>query len=91
MSLSNLSSTHIDDLLLHSELHPTFATTMVNWQLSDDLKSTALSMWSKGWDQADICDALSISQASLYRWQAIFEEFGTVQKPRLRYVIVLAS
>ncbi|KIM74297.1 hypothetical protein PILCRDRAFT_33930, partial [Piloderma croceum F 1598] len=29
----------------------------------------------------DICDTLSVSRASLYRWDAIFEEHGHVIRP----------
>ncbi|KAG1718498.1 hypothetical protein EDB19DRAFT_1920497 [Suillus lakei] len=34
-----------------------------------------------GWDIEDICDALGVSCASVYRWEAIFTEYGTVKCP----------
>ncbi|OJA19936.1 hypothetical protein AZE42_08043 [Rhizopogon vesiculosus] len=29
----------------------------------------------------DICEVLSVSKSSCYRWRRIFDEFGTVKKP----------
>jgi transposase len=54
---------------------------MVNRRISSDLKECALSLWDKGWDLEDITDAIFVSRASLYRWRAIFEEHGSVNKP----------
>ncbi|EPQ61301.1 hypothetical protein GLOTRDRAFT_31261 [Gloeophyllum trabeum ATCC 11539] len=54
---------------------------MVNRHISSDLKECALRLWDAGWDREDICDALLISQASLYHWRAIFQTFGVVAKP----------
>jgi transposase len=54
---------------------------MVNRRISNDLKECALSLWEKGWDELDICEALGVSRASIYRWRAIFAEFGSIQKP----------
>ncbi|KAJ7662258.1 hypothetical protein B0H17DRAFT_887104, partial [Mycena rosella] len=33
------------------------------------------------WDQSAICSTLLVSQASLYHWAKIFEEFGSVNPP----------
>ncbi|KAF8972450.1 hypothetical protein BDZ97DRAFT_1612960, partial [Flammula alnicola] len=54
---------------------------MVNRRISPDLKECALTLWEKGWEMMDIVDVLSVSRASIYRWQAIFEEFGSVNRP----------
>jgi len=55
---------------------------MVNCHISPDRKYCALNLWNRGWDTIDICDALSVSRASLYRWQAIFQEHGNVIWPK---------
>lgn len=54
---------------------------MVNRRISPDLKNCALDLWERGWDRSDICSALGISSASLYRWIQIFNEFDSVVKP----------
>jgi transposase-like protein len=54
---------------------------MGNRRISSDLKECALTLWDKGWELEDIADALLVSQASLYRQRAIFEEHGSVNKP----------
>ncbi|THU98519.1 hypothetical protein K435DRAFT_795598 [Dendrothele bispora CBS 962.96] len=54
---------------------------MVNRRISSDMKECALRLWRSGWDHTDICFALGISQASLYRWAKIFEEFRQVTTP----------
>ncbi|KAI0062011.1 hypothetical protein BV25DRAFT_1804463 [Artomyces pyxidatus] len=54
---------------------------MVFRKISNDLKECALELWEKGWDEEDIQEALGVSRRSLFRWRAIFREFGTVQKP----------
>jgi len=54
---------------------------MVNCRISPDRKYCALDLWNCGWHTFDICDALSVSQASLYRWEAIFLEHGNVIWP----------
>ncbi|KIJ15174.1 hypothetical protein PAXINDRAFT_51189, partial [Paxillus involutus ATCC 200175] len=54
---------------------------MVNRRISPDLKECALRLWNNGWDIEDVCDAMGVSRASLYRWEAIFEEFGSVNRP----------
>lgn len=54
---------------------------MPNRRISVDLKECALRLWEAGWDKSDICNALAVSPRSLYRWRAIFTEFGSVLKP----------
>ena len=54
---------------------------MVNRRISPDLKECALRLWEAGWDEEDICSALLVSRASLFRWRAIFDTFGMVNKP----------
>jgi len=54
---------------------------MGNRKISPDLKMCALSLWDRGWQVEDIADALLVSRASLYRWNAIFEEHGSVNRP----------
>ena len=39
---------------------------MVNCQISSDIKEVGLSLWEKGWEILDICEALYISWSSLY-------------------------
>ncbi|KAJ7327505.1 hypothetical protein DFH08DRAFT_710346 [Mycena albidolilacea] len=54
---------------------------MVDHHISSDLKDHTLFLWEAGWSPKDICYAFNVSPCSLYRWCAIFEEFGTVTKP----------
>jgi transposase len=54
---------------------------MVNRRISPDMKKCALDLWDRGWTVEDICDMLRVSRASLYRWDAIFEEHGNVIRP----------
>jgi transposase len=54
---------------------------MVNCRISSDIKEVGLSLWERGWGVLDICEALLVSRRSLYRWQRIFEEHGTVTRP----------
>jgi transposase len=54
---------------------------MPNRRISPDLKECALRLWESGWSRSDICTTLSVSQASLYRWAKIFDEFGSVNPP----------
>ena len=49
--------------------------------ISSDMKECALRLWQSGWARQDICAALCISQASLYRWAHILDEFGSVVQP----------
>ncbi|KAJ7705199.1 hypothetical protein B0H16DRAFT_1668265 [Mycena metata] len=54
---------------------------MVNHRISSDIKECALRLWELGWDRGAICSTLLVSQSSLYRWAALFEEFGSVNPP----------
>ncbi|KAJ7734592.1 hypothetical protein B0H16DRAFT_1269598, partial [Mycena metata] len=54
---------------------------MGNRKISADLKECALHLWELGWDRSAICSTLMVSQSSLYRWSALFEEFGSVTSP----------
>ncbi|KAF8227992.1 hypothetical protein L208DRAFT_1490678, partial [Tricholoma matsutake] len=54
---------------------------MGNHHISADLKDCTLKLWKAGWHRSDICYALCVSQASLYQWVHIFDEFGTMTKP----------
>ncbi|KIO09139.1 hypothetical protein M404DRAFT_56312, partial [Pisolithus tinctorius Marx 270] len=54
---------------------------MGNHCISKDIKEIALKLWDQGWEAEDICDTLGISHASLYRWQVIFAEHGSVNCP----------
>jgi len=54
---------------------------MGNRKISSDLKECALRLWNTGWDVEDIHNALGVSRASIYRWETIFAEFGTVNRP----------
>ncbi|KAH6905071.1 hypothetical protein BKA70DRAFT_1026127, partial [Coprinopsis sp. MPI-PUGE-AT-0042] len=53
-------------------------------KIEQQTKEIALSLWHRGWSVEDIVDILGISQASLYCWQAIFDEMGTVIRPTIR-------
>jgi hypothetical protein len=53
---------------------------MGNRRISPELKECALNLWAKGWELKDITDTLLVSQASLYRWRAIFEDRTSVIK-----------
>lgn len=55
---------------------------MVYREISTDLKECALRLWDTGWAEADICELFMVSRASLHRWRALFEEFGTVSHPQ---------
>lgn len=55
---------------------------MVNARISDDRKACALDLWNQGWEIEDICLALAISRASLYRWRAYFDTHGNTFRPR---------
>ena len=54
---------------------------MVNHRISANLKECTLRLWVAGWDEEDICSTLLVSCASLFHWRAIFDAFGTVNKP----------
>ncbi|KAG1751893.1 hypothetical protein EDB19DRAFT_1824767 [Suillus lakei] len=53
---------------------------MGNRKISSDLKECALRLWNTGWDIKDIQNALGVSRASIYRWESIFAEFGTINR-----------
>jgi len=55
---------------------------MVYRAISPDMKDCALHLSKSGWSRQDICAALCVSQASLYRWANILDEFGSVIRPR---------
>lgn len=50
-------------------------------KISSDMKECGLRLWEAGWSTADICSVLCFSKASLYRWRAILDEFGSVERP----------
>ena len=54
---------------------------MVGRHISPDIKECALQLWEAGWDRSEVCWAFNVSQASLYHWMHIFEEFGTATRP----------
>ena len=54
---------------------------MGNRKISSDMKECALNLWNQGWDTEDIVDTLGISRTSLYRLQAIFDQYGSVNRP----------
>lgn len=45
------------------------------------MKECALKLWDQGWDTKDIIDTLGISRTSLYRWQGIFDQYGSFNRP----------
>ncbi|KAJ6453923.1 hypothetical protein C8R45DRAFT_846811 [Mycena sanguinolenta] len=54
---------------------------MGNRKISLDIKECALRLWELGWDRSTICSTLLVSQASLYHWAKIFDEFSSVTPP----------
>ncbi|KAF8835451.1 hypothetical protein BDN67DRAFT_912997, partial [Paxillus ammoniavirescens] len=50
-------------------------------RISSDLKQCTLWLWNDRWDIAAICEMLGIFQASMYHWEAIFAEYGDVNRP----------
>ncbi|KAJ7778932.1 hypothetical protein B0H16DRAFT_1265227, partial [Mycena metata] len=54
---------------------------MVNRRISSDIKECALRLWELVWDRDAICSTLLVSQSSIYRWTALFDEFGSVSPP----------
>ena len=50
-------------------------------KISSDMKECALKLWDQGWETAEIVDTLGVSQSSLYRWQSIFDRYGSVNRP----------
>ncbi|KAJ7153041.1 hypothetical protein C8R43DRAFT_826562, partial [Mycena crocata] len=53
-------------------------------RISPDLKECALRLWELGWEPLEITQILCVSRSSLYRWQKIFDEFGTPTNPHAR-------
>ncbi|KAF9470297.1 hypothetical protein BDN70DRAFT_764483, partial [Pholiota conissans] len=45
------------------------------------LKECALKLWDQGWEVDDIIEVLEVSRMSIYRWRAIFEQHGSVNRP----------
>ena len=54
---------------------------MGNRKISRDLKGCALQLWELGHDLEFICESLCISQASMFQWRSIFDEFSSVNWP----------
>ncbi|KDR70028.1 hypothetical protein GALMADRAFT_76765 [Galerina marginata CBS 339.88] len=50
-------------------------------KISSDMKECSLRLWEAGWSTDDICSALCVSTASLYRWRDILDTYGSVQRP----------
>jgi transposase len=81
-----ISSDRDQTLSKPSHCPPTLCTSivavkMVFRKISSDMKDCALRLWELGWSREDICSTLCVSQASLYRWAALFEEFGSATAP----------
>ncbi|KAJ2911303.1 hypothetical protein MD484_g9111, partial [Candolleomyces efflorescens] len=57
---------------------------MVFRKISQEFKECALSLWERGWDVNDIADILCVSRASIYRWQANLDNYGTIIRPSIR-------
>jgi transposase len=54
---------------------------MGNQCISADVKECALRVWDSGWELEDICWALMVSRRSIYHWQLIFKEYGSIKRP----------
>jgi hypothetical protein len=52
---------------------------MVYRKINPDLKECALRLWKAVWSHHEICDVLWISKASLYCWQANYDEYEVDQ------------
>jgi len=69
---------------------------MVFQEISLDMKDCVLCLWELGWSREDVCLTLCISQASLYHWAALFNEFGSTTAPpppiqgRPRIIVLVA-
>ncbi|KAG1866757.1 hypothetical protein F4604DRAFT_1585545, partial [Suillus subluteus] len=48
-----------------------------------NLKECVLNLWNTGWEIKDIRDALGVSCASIYHWEAVFAEHGAINHPPL--------
>jgi len=55
---------------------------MVFQKISSDLKECGLRLWEAGWSLTDLCDALCVSPASLYRWRELKVKFDCATRPR---------
>ncbi len=77
----SIQTTSISHLNLSCHHENTVNSTMVNCHISPDIKQCALHLWQHGWSQSDICWIFCVSQASLYQWRCILEEFESVEKP----------
>ena len=53
---------------------------MVNRRISADIKECALRLWDSGWSLEDVCWPLAVSCSSMYRWQGIFDQYGSVNR-----------
>ncbi|TFK18918.1 hypothetical protein FA15DRAFT_232874 [Coprinopsis marcescibilis] len=60
-----------------------FYAIMTFQKISQDLKSIALLLWECGFDVLNVMDAHSVSQASIYQWQWIFDEMGAITRPTI--------
>jgi hypothetical protein len=65
--------------VLHALL--SFPPSMVNRKISKDMKECALTVWDKGWELDDIIYIIGVSRSSIFRWRAIFNEHGSVNRP----------
>ena len=72
---------HPKFLIRQYSTKPFLSLIMGNRKISVDLKDCVLCLWQYGWSLSDICLALLVSKASLYRWRKIFDEIGTVVPP----------
>ena len=54
--------------------------SMVYQKISSDMKECALRLWDQGWKIEEIMDALGVSRSSIFWWQAIFDEHGSVNR-----------
>jgi transposase len=73
-------STQLSPTASHCSQSLCETTTMGNRRISADIKECALRLWDVGWELEDICWALMVSHRSIYRWQAIFIEHGSVNR-----------
>ena len=72
---------HTATCRLTLQLTPSSPNAMGFRKISSDMKECALKLWDQGWETANIMDTLGISQSSLYQWQTIFDQYGSVKRP----------